>query len=93
MSRGKPGDAEGFWIDLIKDAGNFLLGKLSILFTKCLQKCTVPSTWKNAIMILIDKKRTHQRPNLLSSNKPPVCSIQAFYKCAQLIGLMPREQI
>ena len=53
MSSGKAGGADGFLIDLIKDAGDFLLDKLAVLFSKCLQNCTVPSTWKNAIIIII----------------------------------------
>ena len=35
MSRGKAGSADGLSIDLIKDAGNFILEKLTVLFTKC----------------------------------------------------------
>ena len=34
MSRGKAMSADGLSIDLIKDASNFLLNKLAILFTK-----------------------------------------------------------
>ena len=34
-----------------------LLDKLAVLLTKCLQIYSIPSTWKNAMMILIHKKR------------------------------------
>ena len=51
----KKGNANGLSIDLKKDAGDLLPDTLTILFTKCLQNCTIPSTW-NAIIILIHKK-------------------------------------
>ena len=41
MRRSKAGGADGLSTDLIKDAGNFLLDKLAVLFTKCLQTCSV----------------------------------------------------
>ena len=42
MSRGKVGGADGLLSDLIKDEGNFLLEKLAVVFTKCLQTYPVP---------------------------------------------------
>ena len=43
MSKGKAGCAAGLSIDLSKDAGDFLLDKLAVYFSKCLQNCTVSS--------------------------------------------------
>ena len=42
--QGKAWSAYGLSIEQIMDAGDFLLDKLAILFTKCLQTCTIPST-------------------------------------------------
>ena len=42
-SRGKTGGKDGLSIGLMQDAGNFLLDKLAVLITKCLQNCTIPS--------------------------------------------------
>ena len=44
MNRGKPEGADRISIDLIKHEGDFLLDNLVILFIKCLQACSVPST-------------------------------------------------
>ena len=61
MSRSKARGADGLSINLIKDAKDFLLEKIAILFTRCLQTCSVHSAWKNVIVILIHKKR-HEKP-------------------------------
>ena len=79
MSSVKTASGDALSIALIKGADDFLLDKLAILLTKRLQNCTVPSTWKNALLIQIHTKRRHQGPKKLSSNKSTVCSIQAFY--------------
>ena len=51
MSRGKARGTDDVSIDLIKDTGDFLQEKLAIPFTKYLQTCFVPSTWKIARII------------------------------------------
>ena len=56
MSRGKAGGEDGLTIDLIKDAGETVVGRLADLFTKCLETMSVPSAWKNALVVLIHKK-------------------------------------
>ena len=56
MKRGKAGGEDGITIDLIIDAGDVVLIKLARLYTNCFQTCSVPSAWKNFIMILIHKK-------------------------------------
>ena len=56
MNTGKAGDADALLIDLIKDAGDFVRDKIAILFTKCLQTCSVLSTWSFFLLMLINQK-------------------------------------
>ena len=56
MSKGKAEGVDGLSIDLIKVAGDFLLDKLAVLFTKCLETSSVLSSWKNVIIVFIYKK-------------------------------------
>ena len=59
---GKSEGADGLPINLIKDAGDVLLDKHAIFFGKRLEITSVPSTWKNTIIILIHTERGHQKP-------------------------------
>ena len=56
MKRGKAPGEDGISVDLIKDAGEIAIEKLSRLFTKCLEAGKIPRTWKNATIVLIHKK-------------------------------------
>ena len=70
------GSADSLVIDLIKDAADFLTDKLAILFTKFLQTCFVPSTWKKASIILIHKKGDKD----LTKNLCSISLLSVMYK-------------
>ena len=79
MSRDKAEDKYGLSLDQIKDACDFLLDKLAVLFTKCLQICSVPRGWEN-ITNINSQERKYQKSEILQSNNFTVCYIQAFYR-------------
>ena len=98
MKRGKAGGDDDLTIDLIMDAGDFLLIKLAKLYTKCIQEMSIPKAWKNFIMILIHKKGDTKD----LKNYRPISLLSVIYKLftkiianrinGQLDSNQPREQ-
>ena len=71
MSRSKTEGKDGLFSDLIKDEGDFLLGR---------QTCC---TFYKMLANLACTENLEKRHNeTLSANKSTVCSIQAFHKSA-----------
>ena len=85
MNRSKAGE-DGISIHLLKDAANFLLDKLAVLCTKCLQTCSVPRDQKNATIILIYKKG-NIKDKKITANKFTLLYTSFLQKLSQ-IGLV-----
>ena len=76
MKRGKAGGEDDLTIDLIIDAGDFLLIKLAKLYTKCIKEMSIPKAWKHFIMILIHKKGDTKD----LKNYRPISLLSVIYK-------------
>ncbi|XP_068238501.1 uncharacterized protein [Palaemon carinicauda] len=63
MNKGKEAAEDGLTIDLIIDGGYFVVEKFAELFTECLQECSIPTSWKNFSIILIQKQGTKDLKN------------------------------
>ena len=59
MSQGKAGGADDLSIHIIKDGCNFVLDKLALLFTSCIQTCSNASPQKNAIVVDMVSHESH----------------------------------
>ena len=62
MSRGKAGDEDVLFIDLIKYANDFLLDKHIIRFTKSLQTCYAHKAGKKHHTNTNSQEKTRQKP-------------------------------
>jgi hypothetical protein len=56
MNRGKAPGQDNITIDLLKDANHVILQPLCKLYNCCLEQENIPTTWRNAQIILLHKK-------------------------------------
>ncbi|WP_265430092.1 RNA-directed DNA polymerase, partial [Klebsiella pneumoniae] len=98
MKRGKAAGDDGITVDLLKEGGDIVLEKLTVLFSECLRTLKVPVAWKNANIILIHKKGDNKD----LKNYRPISLLSFIYKLftkvivnrinASLDFQQPREQ-
>lgn len=98
MKKGKAPGEDDVPIDLLKDAGESVLEALSNLYTACLTQEDIPSTWANAVVILLHKKGDQKD----LANYRPISLLCSMYKiftkiiCTRITKTLdenqPREQ-
>ena len=98
LSRSKAGGVGSLSIDLIEDAGDFLLDKLVIIFYQLLANLFCTKYLEKYYIILIYKKGNITYLKKLSSNMSTFCSIQFITKVltnkitAMMDSNHPKEQ-
>ena len=76
MKNGKATGNDDIKIETMKAGGSILIRELAKLFTDCLKHRKIPTTWKNARMIIIFKKGNRKD----IKNYRPICLLSNLYK-------------
>lgn len=76
MKRGKAAGEDGVSVDILKAGGDVVIAKLANLFTKCLKDGKTPTSWKNAVVVLLHKKGDTKD----LKNYRPISLLSVLYK-------------
>ena len=76
MKNGKSPEEDGLTVEVFKWGGEKMKEQLAKLFSMCLRKREIPSSWNNAIIILLYKKRDKE----CVENYRPISLLSVLYK-------------
>ena len=76
MKKGKAVGSDNIIIETLQEGKEVILQRLAKLFNKCLQQREIPSSWKNANMVLLFKKENRKE----LKNYRPICLLSNIYE-------------